>query len=65
MKNFTEEELKEEFEYIENKIKNEGIGYYLLDYTDSSTMPDKKSKELFEKARRAILDFQDYISENK
>jgi len=59
----TKEELREEFEYILNKIDNEGLGYYLLDYTDSSEMPDEKSKELFEKANEALFAFKKYIEE--
>jgi hypothetical protein len=27
--------LKEDFQYVLNKMENEGIGYYIMDYTDS------------------------------
>jgi len=53
---------EEEFDYIEAKIDNEGIGYYILDYTTSAEMPDEKSKELFDKASNALREFKNYIN---
>jgi len=57
------EDLQEEFECIQNKIENEGLGYYLLDYAVSDSMPDDKSKKLFEKAVKALSNFKKYIDE--
>ena len=54
---------QEEFEYVEDKIDQEGLGYYLMDYTDSGEMPDEKSRELFDRASGAMRDFVDYIEE--
>lgn len=54
-------DLQEEFQRVSDIMYEEGIGYYLLDYTDSSSMPDKESKKLFEEATRAIQDFEEYI----
>ena len=58
------EELLEEFQYVESKMENEGIGYYILDCVSSAEMPDKKSEELFENARIALIEFTDYIQNN-
>lgn len=44
-----------------NKIENEGLDYFILDYTDANSMPDKKGKELFEKARIALEEFKEYV----
>ena len=56
-----EETLQEEFENVVNKIDNEGLGYYLISYTDSSSMPDEKSKDLFDKAVKALNNFTEYV----
>jgi hypothetical protein len=58
-----ENNLSDEFQYVENKIENEGVGYYILHYTDSSSMPDSRSKELFDEAYRALTEFTQYIEE--
>jgi hypothetical protein len=55
--------LKEEFAIILNSINNEGLGYYLLDYTDENSMPDKKSKKLFKKSLKSLKKFKNYIEE--
>ena len=55
--------LKEDFQYVLNKMENEGIGYYIMGYTDSSSMPDLKSKKLFEEAHRALTKLIQYIEE--
>ena len=56
-----EETLQEEFEGIANKIENEGLGYYLMYYTDSSSMPDEKSKKLFDEAVKGLNNFTAYV----
>ena len=53
---------KEEFKRIVHSIDEEGIGYYLLDYTDSDSMPDEESKKLFENAIEAINIFTKYVT---
>ena len=60
----TENKLTEEFQRVQNIMENEGIGYYILDYTDSSSMPDEKSKKLFESAHQAITELIQYIEKN-
>ena len=54
-------ELMEQFQVIENKMNNEGLGYYIMNYTDSSSMPDKESKRLFNEAVIALTNFTNYI----
>ena len=56
-----DETLQELFEGIKNRIEQEGLGYYLISYTDSSEMPDETSKDLFDKAVNALDDFMDYV----
>lgn len=46
---------------VANKIDNEGFDYFILSYTDASSMPDKKGAELFEKARIALEEFKEYV----
>ena len=53
----------ENFIDVSNKIDNEGLGYFILDYTSSDSMPDQKSKELFEAAEDALSEFRNYIEE--
>ena len=55
--------LQKQFEDIQGKIENEGLGYYVMDYTDSSAMPDETSRDLFDKASNALSDLVDYINE--
>lgn len=54
---------QEKFQYVENKMEKESIGYYILDYTDSYSMPDDKSKQLFDDAHKALNKFVQYIEE--
>ena len=55
--------LQEEFKRIEDISYDEGIGYYLLDYTDENEMPNEESKQLFLEAKNAIKKFEAYIKE--
>ena len=55
--------MADDFKCVLNKIENEGLGYYILDYTSSDSMPDEKSKELFENAEKALTEFKKYIEE--
>ena len=59
----SEKNINENFSIILNSINNEGICYYLLDYTDENSMPDKKSKKLFKKSVKSLKKFQNYIKE--
>ena len=44
-------------------IKNEGLGYFLTNYTSAVTMPDKKGEELFNIAEQALLEFENYVNQ--
>ena len=57
------ENTKEKFSIILHSINNEGLGYYLLDYTDENSMPDKQSKKLFKKSLKSLKKFKNYIEE--
>lgn len=46
-----------------NKIENEGLGYFILDYTSSFDMPDEKGAKLFDEAEFALRQFQEYVEE--
>ena len=44
-------------------IQNEGLGYFLTNYTSAYTMPDKKGEELFSIAEQALLEFENYVNQ--
>lgn len=51
----------EDYSDVKFSIEREGIGYFLMDYIDSSEMPDEKGKELFDEAVNSLKKFQDYV----
>lgn len=44
-------------------IENEGLGYFLTRYTSANTMPDEKGEELFNIAKQALLEFENYVNQ--
>lgn len=55
--------LQEKFEDMLVRVNNDGLGYYLMHYTDSNSMPDEKSRRLFEDANKALKEFETYITD--
>ena len=51
----------EDYLDVQVSIENEGIGYFLTSYCSSDDMPDEKGKELFDKAIKAIEEFEKYV----
>lgn len=48
---------------VQNKIENEGLGYFIEGYCSAESMPDKKGEELFSAAEIALRQFQEYVDE--
>ena len=45
-------------------MNKKGLGYFILHYCEAKDMPDKESKELFQKAFDALQDFEIYVKTN-
>ena len=52
------------FEEILQRIKENGLDFFLMNWGSPEEMPDKKSEELFISARDALYKFRQYIERN-
>ena len=50
-------------EEVAHAVNSEGLGYFLLNYTSSDSMPDDDLKGAFEKAEKALIEFQKLLPE--
>jgi hypothetical protein len=53
----------ENYQHVQNKIENEGLGYFLLDYCRSDWMPSKEGEILFDEAVKALEAFENFVNE--
>lgn len=44
------------------KIENEGLGYFIQNYCNADSMPTKEGEILFEKARMALDEFEEFVN---
>lgn len=44
------------------KIENEGLGYFIQSYCNADSMPTKEGEILFEKARIALDEFEEFVN---
>ena len=51
-------------EEIGQIIENEGLGYFIMDYTGPESMPDEEMKNAFIKAKKSLEDFVQLLPEN-
>ena len=59
---FQERDDTQPFEHIKSKMEEEGIGYYILNYTDGLVeSPTMKALYLFKKAELALEEYRTYI----
>lgn len=49
--------------YVYEKAKEEGLGYFVLHYTDGSEIENPKLRELHQKARAALKEYQKALRE--
>ena len=45
------------------KAEDEGLGYFILNYTNSDSMPDEEMKKAFEKAENALREFEKLLED--
>ena len=53
----------EDREHVAVKVNEEGLGYFILDYTSADQMPDEELKNAFIKAEQALAEFENLLPE--
>ena len=49
---------------VANVVENEGLGYAVMHYMDSSNIQNKELAELWDKAEEACTNLEEYLKEN-